>query len=148
MCFNNEYSYRRVLVIMSLIIIFTFTFSLVLLAWFTAPALVRRGFHTPRQLEQSSPAELGPAYREIRVPTTRGKQLFCWLIPASLSGPQPVVAVLHGRGSNAEDMLPFAPLLHRAGLGVLLIDAHNHVRFEILPRLDLLPGNNPTVKQR
>jgi hypothetical protein len=133
---------------MSLIIIFTFTFSLVLLAWFAAPALVRRSFHAPRQLEQSSSAELGPVYYEIRVPTARGKKLFCWLIPASLSGPKPVVAVLHGRGGNAEDMLSFAPLLHRAGLDVLLIDAHNHGRFEILPRLDLLPGDNPTVKRR
>ncbi|TYP74424.1 hypothetical protein BCL69_10893 [Nitrosomonas communis] len=142
---------------MSLIIIFTFTFSLVLLAWFAALALVCRSFYAPRQLEQSSPAELGPVYHEIRIPTVRGKKciptvrgkkLFCWLIPASLSRPKPVVAVLHGRGGNAEDMLPFAPLLHRTGLDVLLIDAHNHGRFEILPRLDLLPGDNPTVKRR
>jgi hypothetical protein len=60
----------------SLIIIFTFMFSLVLPAWLAAPTLVRRGFHAPRQLEQSSSAELGFAYREIHVPTARGKQLF------------------------------------------------------------------------
>ncbi|SDH45371.1 Serine aminopeptidase, S33 [Nitrosomonas sp. Nm132] len=114
-------------------------FSLILLAWFAAPALVRRGFRAPRRLEQSSPAELGLAYREIRIPTARGKQLFGWLIPAPLSGPQPVVAALHGWGGNAEDMLPFAPLLHRAGLGVLLVDARNHGRsdsdtFSSMPR--------------
>jgi dipeptidyl aminopeptidase/acylaminoacyl peptidase len=112
---------------------------LILLAWFAAPALVRRGFRAPRRLEQSSPAELGLTYREIRIPTARGKHLFGWLIPAPLSGPQPVVAALHGWGGNAEDMLPFAPLLHRAGLGVLLVDARNHGRsdsdtFSSMPR--------------
>ncbi|SFN14679.1 alpha/beta hydrolase [Nitrosomonas communis] len=124
---------------MSLIIALTLLFSLILLAWSAAPALVRRGFHAPRRLEQSSPAELGLAYREIRIPTVRGKQLFGWLIPASLSGPQPIVAVLHGWGGNAEDMLPFASLLHRAGLGVLLVNARNHGRsdadtFSSMPR--------------
>jgi len=123
----------------SLVIALGLLVGLILLARLAAPALVRRGFRAPRRFEQGSPADLGLAYREVRIPTVGGKQLFGWLIPSAAPGPQPMVAVLHGWGGNAEDMLPFATLLHRGGLGVLLLDARNHGRsdaenFSSMPR--------------
>lgn len=51
----------------------------------------------------------------------------------------PTIIVLHGWGSNAEQMLPFATPFHQSGLNVLLLDARDHGRsdsdnFSSLPR--------------
>jgi pimeloyl-ACP methyl ester carboxylesterase len=54
----------------------------------------------------------------------RHRTLFGWLLP--VPGATRTVVVLHGWGSNAEQMLPIAAPLWRAGLNVLLCDARNH----------------------
>ncbi|NDU91534.1 MAG: alpha/beta hydrolase [Ferrovum sp.] len=62
----------------------------------------------------------------MAIPTERGKRLFAWYIPALHGGPLPAIAIVHGWGGNAEIMLPFASVLHRAGYALLLFDARNH----------------------
>jgi len=98
------------------------------------------GFRAPRLVEQGSPADFGIGYRDIDIPTRRGKRLFAWWLPAAGSDSSaPTVILLHGWGSNAELMLPLALPLHHAGMNLLLLDARNHGRsdadnFSSLPR--------------
>jgi dipeptidyl aminopeptidase/acylaminoacyl peptidase len=108
--------------------------------------VIHRGFRVPRRPETGSPADLGLPFDTVSIPTERGRRLFAWYIPPSgPSGPMPFpvasshVVVMHGWGANAEDMLPVAEPLHRAGYGVLLVDARNHGRsdrdsFSSMPR--------------
>jgi dipeptidyl aminopeptidase/acylaminoacyl peptidase len=100
---------------------------------------IRRGFRAPRVVEQADPARFGLPFRAVSIPTANGRHLFGWFVSASLPGPAPAVALLHGWGGNAEMMLPLAAPLHRAGYGVLLFDARNHGRsdadsFSSMPR--------------
>jgi pimeloyl-ACP methyl ester carboxylesterase len=101
------------------------------------PAGVHLGFRARRVREIGTPADHGLAFETVRIPTVRGRCLFGWLLPAP--GAARTVVVLHGWGSNAEQMLPIAVPLRRAGLNVLLCDARNHGRsdadtFSSLPR--------------
>lgn len=101
---------------------------------------VRRAYRAPRVREHGTPEDVGLAYRAQRIATVRGKRLFAWFVPALSSvGKAPGVVVLHGWGGNAEDMLVFAWVLHRANFAVLLLDARNHGQseddgFSSLPR--------------
>jgi pimeloyl-ACP methyl ester carboxylesterase len=88
------------------------------------PAGVHLGFRARRVRETGTPADHGLAFEAVRIPTVRGRQLFGWLLPAPAAAR--TVIVLHGWGSNAEQMLPIAAPLRRAGLNVLLCDARNH----------------------
>jgi pimeloyl-ACP methyl ester carboxylesterase len=101
------------------------------------PAGVHLGFRARRVRESGTPADHGLAFEEVRIPTLRERHLFAWLLPAPEA--TRTVVVLHGWGSNAEQMLPIAAPLRRAGLNVLLLDARNHGRsdsdtFSSLPR--------------
>lgn len=88
------------------------------------PAGVHLGFRAPRIREKGSPADHGLAFEEVRIPTVRHRTLFGWLLP--VPGATYTVVVVHGWGSNAEQMLPIAAPLWRAGLNVLLFDARSH----------------------
>ena len=88
------------------------------------PAGVHLGFRARRVRETGTPAGYGLAFEAVRIPTVRGRHLFGWLLPAPDAAR--TVVVLHGWGSNAEQMLPIAAPLRRAGLNVLLVDARNH----------------------
>lgn len=133
----------------------------------TLPALallfrfaIHRAYRVPRTGGQCSPGDLGLTFRSVSIPTANGKSLFGWFVPATTRGPAPVVAILHGWGGNAESMLPFAPMLHHAGFGCLLLDARNHGRSDAdsvssLPRFaeDLESGHlwlaeQPEVDER
>jgi pimeloyl-ACP methyl ester carboxylesterase len=103
------------------------------------------GFRAPRLIEQGSPADFDISYRDIDIPTRRGKRLFAWWLPApnseatSTITSAPTIILMHGWGSNAELMLPLAVPLHHAGMNVLLLDARNHGRsdadnFSSMPR--------------
>lgn len=101
------------------------------------PAGVHLGFRARRVRECGTPADQGLTFTEVRIPTVRRRALFGWLLPAP--GATRTVVALHGWGSNAEQMLPIAAPLHRAGLNVLLFDARSHGRsdgdtFSSLPR--------------
>ncbi len=90
------------------------------------PWLLRQTFRAPRIVEGNTPARFGLPYQERVIPTERGKRLFAWYIPALHGGSVPAIAIVHGWGGNAELMLPFASVLHRAGYALLLFDARNH----------------------
>jgi pimeloyl-ACP methyl ester carboxylesterase len=101
------------------------------------PAGVHLGFRARRVRENGTPADYALAYEVVRIPTARGRCLFGWLLPAP--GAARTVVVLHGWGSNAEQMLPIAAPLRHSGLNVLLCDARNHGQsdsdtFSSLPR--------------
>ncbi|MFZ0791344.1 MAG: alpha/beta fold hydrolase, partial [Chromatiaceae bacterium] len=101
------------------------------------PAGVHLGFRARRIRETGTPADHGLAFEEVRIATVRHRTLFGWLLP--VPGSSRTVVLLHGWGSNAEQMLPIAAPLWRAGLNVLLFDARNHGRsdsdtFASLPR--------------
>jgi dipeptidyl aminopeptidase/acylaminoacyl peptidase len=91
------------------------------------PALIQRAYRAPRVREAGTPGDLCLPYRTAHIPTTHDKRLFAWLVPSSRNADKvPAVVVMHGWGGNAEQMLPFATLLHRDGYAVLLLDARNH----------------------
>jgi pimeloyl-ACP methyl ester carboxylesterase len=94
-------------------------------------------FRVPRTVERGSPGDLGLDYREVRIPTVRGKRLYAWWLPGGAAAA--TVIVLHGWRGNAELMLPMALPFYRAGMNVLLVDARNHGRsdsdgFSSMPR--------------
>jgi dipeptidyl aminopeptidase/acylaminoacyl peptidase len=92
-----------------------------------APTLIHRAYRAPRVRERGTPAALGLPFRTVQIPTANGKHLFAWLVPPTrVADEAPAVVVMHGWGGNAEQMLPFAALLHREGYAVLLFDARNH----------------------
>ncbi|MEA3638816.1 MAG: alpha/beta fold hydrolase [Lamprobacter sp.] len=97
---------------------------LALLVAILIPLGVHLGFRAPRIAPMSSPADLGFAFESIRFPTLRGRRLSGWFLPADDA--TRTVIILHGWGSNGEQMLPLAQPLHRAGFNVLLFDARNH----------------------
>jgi len=111
---------------MNLDLLLTAAIILPVLLYGLFTALIRRSFRAPRRIETTTPAAVGLAYRTVAIPTENAKRLFAWYIPSQRNGRAPAVALLHGWGGNAEFMLPFAPLLHRAGYAVLLLDARNH----------------------
>ena len=97
--------------------------------------LIRVSLAAPRIRETGQPDDL--PWSEVRIPTTRGKTLFGWFIPAGDDAPP--LAILHGWGGNAEMMLPLAKPLHDAGYTLLVFDARSHGRsdddtFSSMPR--------------
>jgi dipeptidyl aminopeptidase/acylaminoacyl peptidase len=88
---------------------------------------VRRAYRAPRLAETGTPADFGLPFRTVSIPTENGSRLHAWyVLPLKSSGNAPAVVAIHGWGGNAEFMLPFAALFHRAGYATLLLDARNH----------------------
>jgi dipeptidyl aminopeptidase/acylaminoacyl peptidase len=113
--------------------------SVLLLAGVAGVWLLNRQIHAslaaPRVRESGVPD--GLPWREVSIPTVRGKKLFGWFIPAGERAP--ALVILHGWGGNAEMMLPLARPLHTAGYALLFFDARSHGRsdgdtFASLPR--------------
>ncbi len=105
------------------------------LPWMTTPPLrpllnwgLRRSLRAPRLAHTRSPADFGLASATVRIPTTNGKTLHAWHLPApqAASLPAPALVIVHGWGSNADLMLPLAPALHTAGFALLFIDTRCH----------------------
>ncbi|NBC46531.1 MAG: alpha/beta fold hydrolase [Gammaproteobacteria bacterium] len=98
------------------------------------PLGVHFGFRAPRVPKVSTPADRGLSYEQVRLPTVRRRWLSAWLLPARLQAPaansgwraQCTILMLHGWGSNSEQILPLAVPLVGAGFNVLLLDARNH----------------------
>ncbi|WPL18802.1 acetoin dehydrogenase E2 subunit dihydrolipoyllysine-residue acetyltransferase [Thiorhodovibrio winogradskyi] len=108
-----------------------------LLGWLLFHLAIQLGFRAKRLREQSDPGVLGLPFETVAIPGRSRKPLFGWWLPADESHRS--VVILHGWGSNAEQMLPLAPPLHVGGYNVLLFDARNHGRspgasFSSLPR--------------
>ena len=87
-----------------------------------AHVAIRRGLAAPRVLESGTPD--GLPWRLVRFPTSNGKSLHGWFIPAVERAP--ALVIMHGWGGNAEMMLPLAAPLHAAGYALLLVDARCH----------------------
>ncbi len=109
--------------------------SAALLALLVINRLIRVALAAPRVVEKGVPE--GLPWREVSIPTVRGKRLFGWFIPAADGAP--ALAVLHGWGGNAEMMLPLARPLFDAGYSLLFFDARCHGKsdgdsFASLPR--------------
>ena len=100
-------------------------------------AMIHLGFRIPRNQEKTDPSRVGLIFQTVSIPTVSKKQLFGWLLP--VHDATTTLVILHGWGSNMEQMLPMALPFHRAGMNVLLIDTRNHGRsdrdgFSSLPR--------------
>ncbi|MGD8589644.1 MAG: alpha/beta fold hydrolase, partial [Chromatiales bacterium] len=107
------------------------TLILVVISLFAGVLLGMRAIHhayrVPRMSARGTPQDLDLPSEAVHIPTANGKRLFAWFIPLPeglTSGP--AVVVMHGWGGNAGQMLPFAALLHPAGIACLLLDARSH----------------------
>ncbi len=89
-----------------------------------ANLMLHRSFRAPRVPEAGDPGDAGLAFRQVGIPTERGKRLCGWLLPAGR--PAGTLVMMHGWGGNALFLLPLAKVLMTAGLNVLLVDARNH----------------------
>ncbi|MBL0352933.1 MAG: alpha/beta fold hydrolase [Dechloromonas sp.] len=90
--------------------------------WLALNFAIRRGLSAVRVAETADPGDL--PWREVRLPTANGKQLFAWFIPAAQGAP--ALVVMHGWGGNAGMMLPLVAPLHAAGYTLLLVAARCH----------------------
>lgn len=100
--------------------------GLVVGAAVAAPSLIKRAFAIPpRDMPSTTPEQLGLDGEELWLDGPNGKRLHAWFISAS-EGRAPAVAVIHGWGGTAADLLPVAPGLHELGLHALFIDARTH----------------------
>ncbi len=99
--------------------------------------IIHFAFRVPKNLEKIDPGKMGIEFQTISIPTVSQKLLFGWFLPVQNS--TTTLIILHGWGSNAEQMLPLALPFYEAGMNILLIDARNHGRsdrdsFSSLPR--------------
>ena len=86
-----------------------------------------RGFvRAPRCTGSKTPQDHGLTFSTIKIPTANDKELNAWLIPSARRGKAPAIVILHGWGSNSENMLPLTRPFHSAGFSLLLIDARCH----------------------
>jgi len=95
------------------------------------------GFIPPRVIETKTPEDFGMNYDELEIITKKNKKLFSWFIATKESSP--LIIIMHGWGSNSEDMLPIADIFYQAGINVLLVDSRCHGKsagdtFSALPR--------------
>lgn len=108
-----------------------------------------RVYRVPRRTPGPDPTVLGLTAQDVELTSVDGSRLRGWFLPADVAGgpPAPAIAVQHGWGSQAADLLPAAAALVGAGLGVLVLDARGHgrsdpARFMSMPRFgeDLATG--------
>jgi alpha-beta hydrolase superfamily lysophospholipase len=77
----------------------------------------------------ASPADVGVEPTTITLTSTAGTQLHGWWAPASAEDAPTVIGV-HGFASHAGDLVELLPILHAAGIHVLLLDLRGHGRSE------------------
>lgn len=65
-------------------------------------------------------------YDAVKIPTSTGKSLHAWYIPAKYEKNSPFLIMLHGWGKDASSLLPLLPVFHDAGINVLAPDASSH----------------------
>jgi uncharacterized protein len=98
--------------------------------------LLLRLYRLPVRSVHVTPADLGLEAHDVEFATVDGSRLRGWFLPADGAedggvedgGAHPVVVVLHGWASAAEDLLPAAPAVIGAGLSMLFVDARGHGR--------------------
>jgi pimeloyl-ACP methyl ester carboxylesterase len=70
-----------------------------------------------------TPADLGLAFDDVRIPATDGTALAAWWIPSRNGS---AVIVLPGSGSTRDDVLEHAAFVAEAGYGAVLLDVRGH----------------------
>ena len=70
-----------------------------------------------------TPADVGLAFRDVRIPAPGGVDLAAWWVPPSNGA---AVVMLPGSGSTRDDLLDHAAVLAGAGYGALLVDPRGH----------------------
>ena len=93
--------------------------------------LLLRLYRLPGRSVHSTPADLGLEGHDVEFATADGTRLRGWFLPTEGvhdGGTHPVVVVMHGWASAAEDLLPAAPAVTGAGLSMLFVDARGHGR--------------------
>lgn len=96
--------------------------ALAWLAWAGSSRLIAR--RTPDA--QTSPADYGLAYEEVRFPSRDGLMLHGWFIPASPT--RGTVVFCHGHGGSMDPDVVYVPWFHEAGFNVLMFDFRAHGR--------------------
>lgn len=86
-------------------------------------ALLATNRGAPPVATDRTPADLGLAFDDVRIPSHDGLELAAWWIP---SGNGAAVIMLTGSGSTRDDVLQHAALLARGGYGVLVPDFRGH----------------------
>lgn len=99
--------------------------------------LLHIGFIPPRIVETGTPQDYAMGYEELEIVTEKNKKLFAWFMPVESSAP--LIIIMHGWGSNAEQMLPIAEIFHQAGINALVVDSRCHGKsaadtYSALPR--------------
>lgn len=93
--------------------------------------LLLRLYRLPVRPVNLTPADLDLDADDVEFATVDGALLRGWFLPANGvddDGAHPVVVVIHGWASAAEDLLPTAPAVLGAGLSMLFVDARGHGR--------------------
>ena len=115
--------WRKLLVLPAVLLVVAFVVEPVGVAWYaTARARV-----VP---DEATPSDLGLAYEEVEMSTADGVRLSGWYL-TSRNGA--AVVALHGASSTRSAVLAQAAVLHRAGYGVVLLDARGHGRSDGTP---------------
>jgi uncharacterized protein len=94
-------------------------------------SLLLRLYRLPVRTSHMTPADLDLDAHDVEFATVDGTRLRGWFLPARDAdddGTHPVVVVMHGWASAAEDLLPAAPAVIEAGHSMLFIDARGHGR--------------------
>lgn len=90
-----------------------------------------RLYRLPVRSVHLTPEDLDLQAHDVELPTIDGARLRGWFLPADGAddgGAHPVVVVMHGWASAAEDLLPTASAVLGAGLSMLFLDARGHGR--------------------
>jgi uncharacterized protein len=93
--------------------------------------LLLRLYRLPVRTTHRTPAQLGLTADDVEFEAIDGTRLRGWYLPAAErddGSAAPVVVVMHGWASAAEDLLPAAPALVGADLAMLFVDARGHGR--------------------
>ena len=104
--------------IISILIIFTIFFTL----------LILHLFRVPRTLHHLTPEKYGIPFKEIKFPTKNNCHLYGWWIPSQNKSPQitHTIIMVHGWGCNADYMLPYIKKLYQYGYNLLAFDLRSH----------------------
>ncbi|MDQ7054629.1 MAG: alpha/beta fold hydrolase [candidate division KSB1 bacterium] len=92
---------------------------------------ISQSFKNARFPHQSTPADHGIAFREVRFPAINGRQLYGWWIPARSINPAsdkkaPTIILVHGWGRNLERTMPYIQHLYPQSYNLLAFDSRNH----------------------
>jgi pimeloyl-ACP methyl ester carboxylesterase len=91
------------------------------MSWYIAHTTLR----PPRRRTTGEPGDWDLPYEQVSFESD-GCSLRGWLVPAKQGGRCPAVVLTHGWGASAEQMLPVAAILHKAGICSLLFNVRGH----------------------